>query len=433
MGSIEPPHPVEARKFMGEQLLIGHSNSSEGHNHVLGDDFAMMYDVLDFLTIQINATPTMRHYNNLGLRTFDGTWTGLLGALMDNSIDIALEPVMSHAFRYQDTQIIFPIAETMFNIYIRDQETSAVRNIFLTPFNSSLLGCVFVIALLITVAILLISNFTPFDTSNKSMAFTEALIWSTGILCQQGSSRSPSNPSASVLLIVCLLFALIMYSSYTAFITSVLSVRVASVDTVTAVLQSPNLKIGYIRNGPDQMYLMLTKDAKLNAFYIRGYADAENLVSSAEEGLLRAIKQDYAFFSEQRMARSALRSLSQACGRCSLRELVVPSTRAHLAFPISRDSPYARPFLVSFLQLRSSGVLMRLEKTLVPAMPRCTPPPRFTSARYTDVRSALMLFSIGIISSLLIGIAEYFWSKRDMLKECIGGYCRRYSILFFKF
>lgn len=46
---------------------------------------------------------------------------------------------------------------------------------------------------------------------------------------------------------------------------------------------------------------------QLNAFYIRGYSDAQNLVSSAEEGLARAASQDYAFFAGQRSARSTLR------------------------------------------------------------------------------------------------------------------------------
>lgn len=54
-------------------------------------------------------------------------------------------------------------------------------------------------------------------------------------------------------------------------------------------------------------YLQSTKDVQLNAFYIRGYTDAENLVSSDEEGLMRAARQDYAFFAGQRSARSTLR------------------------------------------------------------------------------------------------------------------------------
>lgn len=73
-----------------------------------------------------------------------------------------------------------------------------------------------------------------------------------------GGTWTPPSPAASVLLIVCLFFAVVTYNSYAAFITSVLSVRVASVDTVAAVLHSPNFKISYIRNGADQMYLMVS-------------------------------------------------------------------------------------------------------------------------------------------------------------------------------
>ncbi|GBP63266.1 hypothetical protein EVAR_89056_1 [Eumeta japonica] len=108
----------------------------------------------------------------------------------------------------------------------------------------------------------------------------------------KGGAWTPPNSAASALLIVCLLFGVVTFNSYAAFITSVLSVRVASLDTVAAVLNSPDFKIGYIQNGADQMYLMSTKDAQLNAFYIRGYSDAANLVSSAAEGLSRAATQN---------------------------------------------------------------------------------------------------------------------------------------------
>lgn len=72
-----------------------------------------------------------------------------------------------------------------------------------------------------------------------------------------GGSWTPPNAAASILLIVCLFFALITYNAYAAFITSVLSVRVSSVGSLSDVLQSPNLKIGYVKNGADQMYLMV--------------------------------------------------------------------------------------------------------------------------------------------------------------------------------
>nr|XP_037870491.1 probable glutamate receptor [Bombyx mori] len=224
---------------------------------------------------------------------------------------MALEPVTARSGRQQDMDFVFPIAETMCNIYIRHQETSTVRDIFLAPFSARLLACVLAVAFIASLAVVTISRVTPQCVSTRRIGYIEALVWSTGILCQQGGSWTPQSPAASIILIVCLFFAVITYNAYAAFITSVLSVRVASVDTVAAVLQSPTIKIGYIRNGADQMYLMSTKDTQLNAFYIRGYSDSENLVSSAAEGLARAASQDYAFFAEQRAARSTLRQAVQ--------------------------------------------------------------------------------------------------------------------------
>ncbi|XP_059050067.1 uncharacterized protein LOC131845070 [Achroia grisella] len=408
MSAVEVPYPVEARNFLGEELKVGRCNSTGDGSSSLEDDEpsapALLDDVLHFLTYRLNSTSRSRYYSKLGLRTYEGTWTGLLGALLDHSVDIALEPVTADAPRHQDMDFIFPIAETMCNIYIRQQETSTVRDIFLAPFSARLVVCVVAVALVASLAVVLISKVAPsVRNRERPMGYTEALIWSTGILCQQGGNWTPPNPASSILLIVCLLFAVVTYNAYAAFITSVLSVRVASVDTVAAVLHSPNFKIGYIRNGADQMYLMSTKDSQLNAFYIRGYSDAENLVSSAEEGLARAAKQDYAFFGGQRAARSTLRSLSQARGRCAVRELPVHSTRAQLAFPLPRRSPYARPTLISLLQLRSNGALARLESALVPSMPECDPPAGFASARATDVRSALLLIVSGLMAATLLG------------------------------
>ncbi|CAH2991360.1 unnamed protein product [Chilo suppressalis] len=422
MSGVHTPYPVDVRNFLGEELVVGRCNFTEDGTPSLDNEGpsapALLDDVLNFLTAKLNATSVNRYYSKLGFRTYEGTWTGLLGALLAQSVDVALEPVTAHPARHQDMDFIFPIAETMCNIYIRQQETSTVRDIFMAPFSVRLLACVMAIAFFASSAVILINRLAPtVKAGSRPMEYTEALIWSTGILCQQGGSWTPPNPAASILLIVCLLFAVVTYNSYAAFITSVLSVRVASLDTVAAVLHSPDFKIGYIRNGADQMYLMSTKDAQLNAFYIRGYSDAENLVATAEEGLARAAKQNYAFFTGQRVARTTLRSLSQARGRCAVRELPVYSTRAQLAFPLPRRSPYARPILISLLQLHDTGALARLQTALVPAMPECAPPVGFASARAADVSSALILIVAGLSAASIIGLAEYAWKNRMALQH----------------
>ncbi|XP_047530426.1 probable glutamate receptor [Vanessa atalanta] len=418
MRSVNAPYPVEARNLMGEIFIVGRCNSSKDGSTVSDEEASstpeLLDNVLDFLTQRLNATSLSRYYVKLGYRSYEGAWTGLLGALMEHSVDIALEPVTAVTSRQSDMDFIFPITRTMCNIYIRHQETSAVRDIFLAPFSPQLIACAVCVALVASITMMIISKTC---LTARYMSFTDAIIWSMGILCQQGSSWRPSNAAASVVLIVSLLFALVIYNAYAAFITSVLSVRVATVASLADVLQSSNIKIGYVRNGADQMYLMSTKDVQLNAFYIRGYSEAENLVSSTEEGLVRAAIQDYAFFSGQRAARTTIRSLSQARGRCALRELPVLSTRAQVAFPLPSGSPYARPVLISLLQLRSGGILARLEAALVPSMPQCEPSSGFASARAADVKTALFVILTGYVIAILIGIAEYLWENRKDIKR----------------
>lgn len=75
------------------------------------------------------------------------------------------------------------------NIYIRHQETSTVRDIFLAPFSARLVACVFSVALLASLSIVLISRLSRMRTSTREMGHTEALIWSTGIFCQQGMAQ----------------------------------------------------------------------------------------------------------------------------------------------------------------------------------------------------------------------------------------------------
>ncbi|XP_041988167.1 glutamate receptor 2-like [Aricia agestis] len=435
MSLVDSPYPVEARQFMGERLVVGRCNATEekSPDEDTTSSAALMDDVLQFLSVQLNATSVTRYYSKLGFRTYEGAWTGLLGALMDNSADIALEAVTALSAHHEDMDFVFPIAETMCNIYIRHQETSAVRDIFLAPFSPRLIACVLSVALAASVAIVIISRLTSAYRNVRHMSCGEALIWATGILCQQGGTWTPQNPAASIVLIVCLLFAVVIFNAYAAFITSVLSVRVASVGTVADVLHSPNLKIGYVRNGVDQMYLMSTKDSQLNAFYIRGYSEAENLVSTAEEGLARAASQDYAFFAGQQVARHTIRSLSQARGRCALRELPVHSTRADMAFPLPRHSPYSRPILVSLLRLRSGGALARLAAALVPSMPQCTPSSGFASARAADVRTALFILLTGLSTAVIIGIGEYTWRNRKKYRRNLGKcFNRMLNLVLFK-
>lgn len=62
MSGVDIPYPVEARNFLGEELIFGRCNSSDG-TPTLDDDGgdgptspASMDDVLHYFTVRLNAT-----------------------------------------------------------------------------------------------------------------------------------------------------------------------------------------------------------------------------------------------------------------------------------------------------------------------------------------------------------------------------------------
>lgn len=69
-----------------------------------------------------------------------------------------------------------------------------------------------------------------------------------------GSSWNPQSPSGCLVLIFSLCFALVIYNAYAAFITSVLSVHVASIRGLGDLLQS-DLQFGYTLRGQDEAFL----------------------------------------------------------------------------------------------------------------------------------------------------------------------------------
>lgn len=60
MSQMETPYPVEARNFLGEELIVGRCNSSNDGSPSLEDDGpsapASLDDVLHFFTIRLNTT-----------------------------------------------------------------------------------------------------------------------------------------------------------------------------------------------------------------------------------------------------------------------------------------------------------------------------------------------------------------------------------------
>lgn len=60
MSAVEAPYPVEARNFLGEELVVGRCNFTGDGSPSLDDDGPsaepMLDDILHFLSVRLNTT-----------------------------------------------------------------------------------------------------------------------------------------------------------------------------------------------------------------------------------------------------------------------------------------------------------------------------------------------------------------------------------------
>lgn len=60
MALMDIPYPVEARKFLGEKIVVGRCNCTADGLKIFDDEgptaLALIDDVLKFLTVRLNAT-----------------------------------------------------------------------------------------------------------------------------------------------------------------------------------------------------------------------------------------------------------------------------------------------------------------------------------------------------------------------------------------
>ncbi|XP_068082281.1 glutamate receptor ionotropic, kainate glr-3 [Anabrus simplex] len=399
------------------------------------DDDSNLMDVLEYITKTINASYELIPFSKLGWKNEEKAWMYLLGAVVDGSVDLGLDNVIITQERSQDMFFTFPIVESMKNIYFHRPDTGAMRDIFLAPFSPRLLLCVAATGMVLAIAVAVINASTTGQDINSNNRMTgnkatkrkfrwglgEAAVWSVSVLCMQGSSWNPNTASGSLVLIFSLCFALIIYNAYAAFITSVLSVRVASIKGLDDLLKS-DFDFGYTLAGQDEFFLRTVNDTALRSLYFRGLVRNHG-VEDANAGLTQVTDGGYAFFVSSRLARRGLNSFIAHDKRCGIQELTVESTRSVIALPMNSLSPYRKLINISLMRMREAGVLDRLRELMLPSMPRCQAYSTFNSARLSDVYSAFMVLGGGLVVGASLGITEALWRHRNQVTKLLTRRC----------
>lgn len=81
----------------------------------------------------------------------------------------------------------------------------------------------------------------------------------------------------------------------------------------------------------------------------------------------------------------------------------------------------------SILRIYERGVLDKIQKRMLPTMPRCASSAAFNSARLADVYSAFFLLVAGIVIAISIGIFERIWNNRKQMRKTVMRGIRKHN------
>ncbi|XP_023245945.1 uncharacterized protein LOC106637820 [Copidosoma floridanum] len=302
----------------------------------------------------------------------------------------------------------YPIVRFTRCIYYKAPDSA--RNIFLQPFNNQLLLCVLLTLMLIVMVMEIINYVTLIIHWNEDLehfGLGEATLWCLSIICMQGSPWMPRTRAGKAVLLSSLVFALIIYNSYSGFITSILSVKVNTIKNITDFFHFDYV-FGYSKI--DEAYI--TTNTDLRSFYVKALESNEIKVPE-KIGLEKAINGSYAFFVTETVAKRMLRNTFKH-KRCQLVELRT-QTPGTLALPISNDSPYKKIIDISILRMWQYGILPKIVLRIKPPLLDCNGIVEFNKARFADVYGAFCILGAGIVISLGIFFMERTWASKRRL------------------
>ncbi|XP_019760014.2 uncharacterized protein LOC109537648 isoform X2 [Dendroctonus ponderosae] len=371
--------------------------------------------IADYICAYLNASKAVKSFPTLGLKGETGNWSGLLGAVVSQEVDIGLDSVIKSPELYSDmvfTQDIF-ISER--HVYVKPEQSDGARDIFLATFQPNLLANVLATGLLLAAAMFV---YTSLRASHCSLGgLSDALFWSLGIISMQGTQIQAKSAAGNMIIVISLVFALVIYNAYSAFITSKLSVKLTEIRTIADLLAS-DYDIGYATNSPDEVFLRSMNETQLNQIYLRGYLRKN--INNITEGLLKATQGNYGFFASRRVARKAFLKISGYKCKFEIMEIQTPKTKNYVAFPMSPTSPYRKAIDRCLIKMRESGVHDYMKSSIEPQLPKCDQQSSFQSARLNDIVTAIALFYVGIGAGLLILMGECVCKKRREIWRRLG-------------
>ena len=303
-----------------------------------------------------------------GSRGEDGSWTGMVGEILEGRADMAIADLTINSDRERVVDFSMPFLELGISIlFVASPSKSIDLFSFMAPFSPAVWLLMLAGGVAVSLGLFLISRNSPFETAELDSAdgdspflsFNHCLWFSVASWMQQGCDFLPRAVSTRTLASVWWFFTLIIISSYTANLAAFLTIErmelpISSVkDLVTSKIKYGALQTGstlsFFKESDNPLYRKVWRS-------MEGFEDV--LVQSNTEGVEKVIMErgKFAFFMEST-------SLEYQIERnCELTQVGGLLDSKSYGVALTRNSRLRAPVSSAIIRLQESGVIAKLKR-----------------------------------------------------------------------
>ncbi|XP_045616456.1 glutamate receptor ionotropic, kainate 4 [Procambarus clarkii] len=347
----------------------------------------------------------------VGVDTGDGNYSGLVGALQSLKADVALSGFSMTRERYQVMDFSVPVVYSSVALYIWRNSTLLTIgwDTFVLSFHwGTWLAVVLLLAIMSLSFSIIVWYQSDEDPHFRNGCNVFFMLFSC--LVQQGSWILPVTGRAQAVLWMFWFSSLVLYASYTARLTSFLTVSSIRLPfySLEQAVNTPGWKIGLLRGTSTSEELERSQEDYLQKIHNEIKQNPSLLFSTDMEGINRIFTQpQYAILSDRIIMDYLLK------GNCSVIE--VPGSYLggywHLGF--RKRLPYASIINQELIKMSSGGILDRLHQRWWGKPIPCEAPSPYTELGFSNILTAFILLIAGGILSILLLMLELCYKPRS--------------------
>ncbi|XP_071085110.1 glutamate receptor 2-like isoform X1 [Haliotis cracherodii] len=350
-------------------------------NHKTGEGFeGIIVDILDEVARRCNFSYTLDLVkdNTWGRRRQDGTWTGMIGEVINNEADIAAAPLVIMSGRSRFIRYTQPYMSSGIRILYTKPSDWLASHAFLfllKPFSLWMWGILALTLAVITALFIVIVRYSPYEKWSFILgredeeplgerSLSSSLFHTLSTLMWQRSRCLPRSSSGRVLTSAWWLFSILVLVSFTSNLTALFLTHNSSIYSVPftsfeELVQQDDVSFGCAKYGHIASYLETSQEPLAKRLWEQINRDDANLAQTTAAGItkVRASRGAYAFLMEGPMAEYAAGGAP-----CDLITLGQPLNDKGYAFACNIASDICNIIDNKILEMKEEDVILRIKE-----------------------------------------------------------------------